>query len=605
MKKLLYILTGAVLLAAAGCGENERATKLPVPTGVLLEASTATTLTFTWDAVPGAVSYTCRMTDASGATVPSPVTREPSVTVNNLTEGTLYRFSVKAKAADEALDSDWSSPVEGTPTAVPDPPKPPVTLGPVVLPAWEDDDLARAFPGAEGGGMFTTGGRGGEVIHVTNLNDSGEGSLRAAINRTGARTIVFDVSGVIQLKSRLAIRNGDLTIAGQTAPGDGICLRDNSVYVGADNVIIRYMRFRMGDATNVEDDAIWGRYQKNIILDHCSMSWCTDECASFYANCNFTMQWCLITESLRASVHGKGSHGYGGIWGGRNASFHHNMLANHDSRNARLDHPQVYATYIDTHRGNVDFRNNVIYNWGSNTTYGGEDGRFNMVNNYYKQGPASSPRGYFLDAYNNSNSTQWNYPRVYMAGNHYQPRGSATPPAMNDDNRSGGIYAHQGTGHGWSEVYLDAPLSIKADDTKTTHVSNHTAAMAYERVLDHAGANLSRDAVDGRAVGDARSGTATFPDGGNGSKNGIIDTQTAVGGWPTYNSTTPPADTDGDGMPDEWERLTNLDPNNAADAKTTTMDPRGRYTNLELYLHYLVQDTVLAQAEGHEYTALD
>jgi len=178
------------------------------------------------------------------------------------------------------------------------------------------------------------------------------------------------------------------------------CIAGGTVVVDADNVIIRYMRFRLGDLNtggNLSDgsDTIWGRYHKDIILDHCSMSWSIDECASFYANQNFTMQWCILSESLRRSLHDKGSHGYGGIWGGRNASFHHNLLASHDSRNPRFDHPLLYLPNValDDFRGVVDFRNNVIYNWGSNSTYGGEGGRFNMVANYYKPGPATPEKG--------------------------------------------------------------------------------------------------------------------------------------------------------------------------------------------------------------------
>ncbi len=611
MKRLVYILAGVALSAMAGCGGDKvEDTKLSAPTGVRIEARTATSLTFSWDAVAGAVSYTCRVADEAGAMVPSPNATQPTVTVSNLTEGALYSFTVKANAAREEFDSDYSAPVEGRPEATVEPPEPPeppvdpnepVVLGPVELPGWEEDGAARAFPGAQGGGMYTTGGRGGAVYHVTNLNDSGAGSLRDAVGKSGVRTIVFDVSGTIQLKSQLRIGNGNVTIAGQTAPGDGICLRDNTVFVGADNVIIRYIRFRMGDETNQENDAIWGRYQSNVILDHCSMSWSTDECASFYANRNFTMQWCLITESLTNSIHGKGSHGYGGIWGGRNASFHHNLLANHNSRNARLDHPQIYGTYLATHRGNVDFRNNVIYNWGDNTTYGGEGGHYNIVGNYYKPGPASKARNYFVDAYNFSNDIQSDYPKLFMTDNYH-----AASQTLSADNWTGGVYLHQGEGHGSEAMRLDAPLAIMADDTQVCYVSTHSSGEVFDAVLAHVGASKARDGVDERAVADARSGTATFPTGGNGSTGGLIDTQSAVGGWPALNSTAAPTDTDGDGMPDEWERNASLDPADPADGAAFSIDSEARrYTNLELYLHWLVQDEVFAQSEGHDYTALE
>ncbi len=455
-----------------------------------------------------------------------------------------------------------------------------------------------AFPGAEGGGMYATGGRGGRVLYVDKLDDDGSpGTLRWAVSQKYPRIVMFKVSGVIKLTKKLNITRGDLTIAGQTAPGDGICVRDYTVLVkDCNNVIIRFMRFRLGDERGgeVQDDALGAQWCSNLVVDHCSMSWSTDECGSFYGNSAFTLQWSILSESLRNSVHNKGSHGYGGIWGGRDASFHHNLLASHDSRNPRFDHTCLYGSHpLDSCRGNVDYRNNVVYNWGGNSTYGGEGGRFNMVNNYYKKGPASKDRRYFIDAYGRCEyartDDQWRdvgYPVLYMSGNYYE----GDPDGINADNRAGIQYnTSRGDCSHKDEIVPELPIL-----GRTGLVTTHKAADAFKRVLLYAGASDHRDVVDQRAVTDTRTGRATFPEGGKGSTGGLIDTQTAVGGWPAYNSLPAPADTDGDGIPDAWERAHGLDPADPTDGAKTTLDSGG-YTNVEVYLNSLVEQITAKQ----------
>jgi hypothetical protein len=424
------------------------------------------------------------------------------------------------------------------------------------IPVISQQTQTIAFPGAEGFGKYASGGRGGEVLYVTNLNDNGPGSLRDAIKKKNPRIVVFSLSGTIRLKSPLEIEHGNVTIAGQSAPGDGICIADYPVSVNADNVIIRYARFRLGDESKQEADALSGIAGKeNIIIDHCSMSWSTDECVSFYKNKNFTMQWCIISESLNQSVHSKGKHGYGGIWGGRGATFHHNLLASHSSRLPRFSGS---ASTPNSPEELVDFTNNVIYNWKDNSSYGGEKGRYNVVNNYYKPGPATKPK------------------KVWMI-NPWQPYGE--------------FYLEGNVVHGNTEISQSNLVGMKSEHPDSLYdgtpftvvqIKIQSAAEAFSEILLHGGASLRRDEVDRRVVEGVRTGTSTH----GANKDGIIDSQKDVGGWPELKSTTPPLDSDHDGMPDEWERRKGLNANDLNDGRSQTLQ-KG-YDNIEVYLNSLL-----------------
>ena len=416
-----------------------------------------------------------------------------------------------------------------------------------------------AFPGAEGFGKYATGGRGGKVIVVTNLNDDGEGSLRDAIQKKVPRIIVFAVSGNVELSRPLDINYGNVTIAGQSAPGDGVCLKNYTLNVKADNVIIRFLRFRMGDEKKYEGDAISGtKGNRNIIIDHCSVSWSTDECASFYNNKDFTLQWCIISESLNSSIHGKGNHGYGGIWGGKNASFHHNLIASHTSRLPRFSGSASTPNDADEL---VDFRNNVIYNWVSNNIYGGENGRYNVVSNYFKPGPAtkSSKTGQILNPWSP-------YGRFFLAGNVLHGN-----KAVTEDNHAG--------------IEAKEPGFVPASAAfPVLEIPVQGAEECFEAVLEGAGASLRRDKVDMRIADEVRTGRS--PSGKN--KDGIIDSQRDVGGWPELKSGSQPADKDRDGIPDAWERANGLNVGDGTDACKTSLDQR--YDNIEVYVNDLIKD---------------
>lgn len=503
---------------------------------------------------------------------------------------------------------------------------------------------APAFPGAEGHGRYVTGGRGGKVIHVTNLNDSGTGSLREALKGNSKKIIVFDVSGYIDLRSQLNV-SSNTTIAGQTAPGEGITLRYYTLYFGeADNVIVRFIRSRRSQVKDVNDgaDATWGRYGKNIIIDHCSFSWSIDEVASFYDNLNFTMQWCNVTEGLANPGHSKGAHSYGGIWGGKGASFHHNYISHVQNRAPRINGARyewsgydktTYSNTVEAER--VDLRNNVYYNWGNgNGCYGGPGGGYcNIVNNYYKAGPATKNKTRVLQASVGESGNSTNVALRGMASR-YHIKGNYVSAASSPENYdwkgvtldnghitiNGEKYTVDNNNYYSGEhvtynekscvkVVLDNPI-------EAGEVTTHSAQTAYEKVLDFCGASLWRDAADARYAEEAATGTTTF----NGDvamvKNGttyptsktkgILDwindptsetQEPKTASYPELKNETRPAnfDTDGDGIPDDWETANGLNPSDASDAVQTTIDTKGWYTNIEVYANSLVEHIVKAQ----------
>jgi pectate lyase len=422
-----------------------------------------------------------------------------------------------------------------------------------------------AFPGAEGAGRLATGGRGGRVLRVTNLEDKGPGSLRAAIEAEGARTIVFDVGGTIRLTKPLIVRNGQVTIAGQTAPGGGITLRDRNFGIEANDVIVRYIRARLGDESRIESDAFTIGSGRQIIVDHVSASWSVDETlssGSWYRRReddlrDVTVQWSIISESLRKSLHGKGEHGYGSLLrGARGArmTFHHNLWAHHG---ARMPRPGNYLTADqDTVGAFYDVRSNVFYNWGgSRAGYNADSGEkasraaYNFVDNYYKAGPDSKKAIAFEER--NPIAKAW------FAGNAMNGQVPDDPWSLVSGRKD-------------ADYRLAGPVAFPP-------VASDPALRAYGRVLAKAGASRMRDTVDARVIETVRNGTGT-----------LIDSQNEVGGWPQLAPGRPWDDTDGDGMPDDWEQARGFDPTNPADGAA---DRNGDgYTNLEEWMNGLVAE---------------
>lgn len=396
-----------------------------------------------------------------------------------------------------------------------------------------------AFPGAEGYGKYTSGGRGGSVYEVTNLNDGGPGSLRDAVSQSN-RTIVFRVSGDIALLSELVIGGNNLTIAGQTAPGDGICIRDYPTKIDGNNIIVRYLRFRLGDRYNLSSDALNINDRQNIIVDHCTMSWGVDECFSAYGNTNVTIQWCIIGEGLNLK-----GHSMGGLWGGY-TTYHHNLIHSNNTR-----HPKYAYTYDEDI---TDSRNNVIYNWGYNSAYTSPTGRVNLVNNYYKAGPATGSG--VADRIVQAEPTK----RMHITGNYV-----AGFPEITEDNWSGGVDPL----NGGLPVKYETPFDVP------NPLPEQSAVEAYRKVIAHAGASFpSRDDADNRTIKNLLDSTGA-----------IIIRQGEVGGFPKLLSLPAPDDTDHDGMPDDYETGMGLDPQDPDD-RNGDLNGNG-YTNLEDYLNGL------------------
>lgn len=438
-----------------------------------------------------------------------------------------------------------------------------------------------SFPGAEGFGKYSIGGRGGEVYIVTNLNDSGTGSLRSAIEATGPRTIVFEVSGTIELKSALTIRNGDLTIAGQTSPGDGITLKNYPLRVrGTNNVVIRFIRVRLGDLSGIENDTFEAIGCEQLIVDHCTFSWGTDETCSVYNVENVTIQYSIISEGLNDSVHEKGPHGFGSLLGGNNVSFFRNLIAHFWSR-------MPSRTTLGTRNGIVDMRENVFYNWGFRATDNGDNTTTNLFNNYFKPGPATF-------ANSNANTITKKFLNPTMSGDDpntygkFYLEGNFMPTVDLSKDQWLGVRLENGTNQ---KLYLENCKNKDVDGNLVPfkipdgiYSKKLSAQEAYEEVMNNVGASLNRDAVDERLIQEVKTGTTTY----KGSKTnllGIIDSQNDVGGWPELKSLPAPKDTDRDGMPDDWEITNGLDPNKQ-DNNGFLLHPQ--YTNIEVYINSLV-----------------
>lgn len=453
-----------------------------------------------------------------------------------------------------------------------------------------------AFPGAEGGGKVSFGGRGGKVLVVTNLNDDGPGSLRWACEQGGARTIVFNVAGIIKLQTPLIIRAPYITIAGQSAPGDGVCVAGESVWINTHDVIIRYMRFRRGETwVGRRDDAIGGNPIGNIMIDHVSASWGLDENMSMYRHMyndstgkiedkfgtvNITIQNSIFSEALDTW-----NHAFGSTLGGENATFMRNLWANNAGRNPSIGWNGVF-----------NFVNNVVYNWVHRSIDGGDyRAQYNIFNNYFKPGPATPKNNVghrILKPESGRSKLPYKvYGRAYVNGNIMEGY-----PEITKDNWNGGVQIEEmpNTGEYTDYIKVNKPILM-------TKIPVLTAEQAKDYVLANAGATLPvRDAVDQRIVKEVATGKATalpnvqLPETQfkhrrlpiDSYKIGVITDPSQVGGYPAYKG-TPYKDSDNDGIPDDWERKNGLNPNDPTDSAKYAKDKSG-YTNIEVYLNSIV-----------------
>ena len=462
-----------------------------------------------------------------------------------------------------------------------------------------------AFPTAEGFGKYATGGRGGEVVEVTNLDDSGEGSLRWALSQypTTPFTVVFRVSGVIKLASDIRCNRNGMTIAGQTAPGDGICIRGAKLNLGGSkNLVIRHIRSRIGGKTDegvfIPGGSIDIENASDFMIDHCTFGWSAEENMTIYDNKRTTIQWCLVHEGLYTSGHSKGERSYASQWGGQFSTYHHNLLAHNNNRTPRFNG----ARGSNDVRVLTDYVNNVNYNWGKpNSCYGGDINNntynhINMVGNYYKPGPARpiGNQSYFVQASYGGTSKVANW---YLSGNVME--GDA---AMTSNNNTG-VDLSPNPAASRDTMIVNTPFYI----TPVYSVNTETAQKAYESVLAGAGA-FPRDVVDLRIIDETRNGTASgkgtvekYPSSISGTDTtwvsnhyyglqlGIIDAPSAVGGYPSYNTSNTITDNDHDGMDDAWEIANGFDPTNKDDRNVRMLSG---YTALEVYLNSLVGESI-------------